>query len=412
MSKYDKAGLAMIPSGYKASKVYSLIPNSSDGDFDFTRASTATRVNKDGLIDTVASGVPRLEYPLIDGVVQDTPSLLLEPARTNIALYSEEFNNASWSKANLTVTANQAISPDGNVTADEINITSALSHYLFLDVSVTASTNYTFSFYAKKGTATDVSYSVFNETAFSDIISSTSYKNQLSNSEWKRVYVNFTTPVGCTNIRIYPLRDGLTTGTIYIWGAQLEQGSYPTSYIPTSGSTVTRVAETCNGAGTSAEFNDSEGVLFVESSALADDGTTRCISAISDTTATNRVLLFYSSTTNTLTGNVTVGGVAEASIDATIAQVENSKIALKYKENDFELWINGFEVGTDTSGSTFSADTLSELAFDNGGGASTLKGKAKQVISFKEALSDSELEDLTSWDSFNEMATAQEYIIK
>ena len=95
MAKYDSAGLAMIPSGYKASKVYSLIPNSSDGDFDFARSSSATRVNKDGLIETVATNVPRLDYPLIDGVVQDTPSLLLEPQRINRIAHSEDFTSRS-----------------------------------------------------------------------------------------------------------------------------------------------------------------------------------------------------------------------------------------------------------------------------------------------------------------------------
>jgi hypothetical protein len=71
--------LALIPSGYKAGKIYSVLPTSGVGDFDFTRPGSATRINSQGLIETVASGVPRLNYPLIDGVVNGCPSHLLEP---------------------------------------------------------------------------------------------------------------------------------------------------------------------------------------------------------------------------------------------------------------------------------------------------------------------------------------------
>lgn len=90
---------------------------------------------------------------------------------------------------------------------------------------------------------------------------------------------------------------------LYTWGAQLEQGSYPTSYIPTSGSAVTRAAETCNGAGTSDTFNDSEGVLFAEISALADDGSLRFVS-LSDGTNNNRVFMLYSSTSNKISSQI------------------------------------------------------------------------------------------------------------
>jgi hypothetical protein len=79
--------LALIPSGYKASKVYSVLPTDGTGDFDFTRSGNATRVNSEGLIELVSTNVPRLNYPLIDGVVSGCPSLLLEPSRTNLVTY-------------------------------------------------------------------------------------------------------------------------------------------------------------------------------------------------------------------------------------------------------------------------------------------------------------------------------------
>ena len=121
MSIYDNAGVVQIPSGYKAGttdNLYSVLPANGNGDFNATRGSTATRVNKDGLIESVATNVPRLDYPLIDGVVQDCPTLLLEPQRTNALQYSEEFENAYWINNGITITANQIVSPDGTQTAD------------------------------------------------------------------------------------------------------------------------------------------------------------------------------------------------------------------------------------------------------------------------------------------------------
>ena len=92
MSLADQASLLFIPSGYKSQKVYSIFPTDGDGDFDFSRSGSATRIAKNGLITTVDSNVPRLEYPLIDGVVNGCPSLLLEPQRTNLVTYSEDFS--------------------------------------------------------------------------------------------------------------------------------------------------------------------------------------------------------------------------------------------------------------------------------------------------------------------------------
>ena len=125
MSKYDKASLVHIPSGYKSGTLYNVLPNDADGDFNFTRASTATRVDENGLIETIAIGTPRLNYPLLDGVVQDNPTLLLEPQRTNLVQYSEDFSNAAgqnWSKGGSSITSNSIISPDGTLNGDKLTV--------------------------------------------------------------------------------------------------------------------------------------------------------------------------------------------------------------------------------------------------------------------------------------------------
>ena len=128
---YDKASIALIPSGTKASKLYSVLPANGDGDFTHTRGGTATRVNKDGLIETVAANVPRLDYPLTNGVVGDCPHLLLEPSRTNLQVRSEEFDNSAWAKTNSSVSPNLGVAPDGSNNADKlIADTSNNKHYI------------------------------------------------------------------------------------------------------------------------------------------------------------------------------------------------------------------------------------------------------------------------------------------
>ena len=90
-----KPKLALIPAT-QGSKLYSVLPADGVGDFTFSRSGSATRINKDGLIETIASGVSRLNYPLIDGVVNGCPSHLLEPVKQNVLQRSEEFDNSYW----------------------------------------------------------------------------------------------------------------------------------------------------------------------------------------------------------------------------------------------------------------------------------------------------------------------------
>jgi len=181
----------------------------------------------------------------------------------------------------------------------------------------------------------------------------------------------------------------------HIWGINHENNAtFPTSYIPTSGSTVTRTADVCNNAGTSATFNDSEGVLFAEIAALANDGTNRTIS-ISDGTNTNQIVIRFSSTANQVTAYITDGGVITAELTHTLTNALNyNKIGLKYKLNDVGLWVNGTEVATDTSATMPSG--FDELKFSRADGANDFYGKCKQIQVYNTALSDSELATLTT----------------
>ena len=119
--------------------------------------------------------------------------------------------------------------------------------------------------------------------------------------------------------------------------------------------------------------------------------------------------MIYSAGASEIRGLIQNGGSTQAAFIISANAREFSKVAVKYKQNDFAIWINGFELGTDSSGTTPSG--LDTLAF-NAGASASFHGKSKQVITFKTALTDSELETLTSWDSFNDMATGQLYTIE
>lgn len=147
----------------------------------------------------------------------------------NLLTRTEEFN-VGWSLGSTTVAINALEAPDGTLTADEITITNANGHWVYQSVGVIPNTQYIFSFYVRRGTATALRYSVFNDNAASNIVAPTSYYSQTSSFGWARISVPFTTPSGCTSVRVYPVRDSGSLGTVYLWGAQLELGSTATAY--------------------------------------------------------------------------------------------------------------------------------------------------------------------------------------
>jgi hypothetical protein len=433
-----KPNLALIPATI-GDKVYSILPSDGVGDFDFTRASTGTRINAQGLIETVDSGVSRLNYPMIDGVVSGCPHHILEPQRSNLFTQSETFSN--WSNSQSTETINSGISPDGSNAATKIKPTTSSSVWSGLNspsISITSGTDYTFSLFAKKDEYSYVqvggstprfngSFSTIDLSNGTVVYESGINANVESyGNEWYRISFTQTAVSSGTGIvgfiavynyapnsRLQAFGGDGSSG-ILVWGCQLEIGSYPTSYIPTSGTAVTRAAETCNGSGNAATFNDSEGVLFADIAYLETQLSPNSRVAISDGTTANRLLIQnVNSTANRLQFYVIVSSSTQADFYTNLSDIKLfNKIAFKYKSNDFSVWINGFEVLTDTSGNTFSNGTLSELNFDGGDGNNDFYGKTKQIQYFYSALTDTELEQLTSWDSFRAMAEGQLYTIE
>ena len=222
------------------------------------------------------TNLPRINYEgfSFDGsgnVVPDSGcgSWLFEPQSTNLLPYSNDFSSANWSKSsNYTVQSNIGISPDGSLNASTITNTNGSGGFVFTTLPVLASTEYTVSFYAKRGTATEAKYSIYDG---GDIIPSTSYYADITDSKYTRVSFSFTSLATSSTVRFYITRDDGAVGTVYVYGAQVEQQSYATSYIPTDGSTVTRNQDVCNNGGSLASINSTEGVLYAEISSLNGD---------------------------------------------------------------------------------------------------------------------------------------------
>jgi hypothetical protein len=390
-----KPKLALIPSA-QGSKFYSVLPSSGVGDFDFTRSGSATRINSQGLIESVGSGVSRLNYPMIDGVVKGCPHHILEPQRTNLIQYSEDFSNAWWLKLNnVTVSAEKVISPDGTLNASQLVFDGTSGGRIEKGLTgVISGSDYTVSVYVRVASGTqEVSFGSFEAATFT------------ATTEWQRL--TRTQPENDTNA--YPRLICEDAATIEVWGFQYEQGSFATSYIPTNGSTVTRSAETANGSGDASTFNDSEGVLMAEISALD----------LSETSS-RRLGITKNGTYEGLRLQLGNGNISATVYDGTTNQYNNSvnidnsifhKVALKYKTNDFALWIDGIEYFPQSSGSTFVNGTLDDISFDYVGG-NPFYGNTKQLQYFDTALNDNELETLTSWVSFQDMAEGQLYTIE
>lgn len=399
--------IAMIPSGYKATKVYSVLPTDGGADLTFARAGVANRVASNGLIEEMLTDVPRLDYS--DG---GCPSLLLEPQSTNNSLYSEDFSNAAWLKGDTTISANAVLSPKGDLTADKVVETATTAqHRVLTNAGLTLSGDVSFSVFAKAGersiiriTNNNISQGGFfdltNGVVLSNIGVADSKIKDYGNG-WYRC--SFTATAGVNErIVINISTDGSTTSYLgditkglYLWGAQIEEQSYATSYIPTSGAAATRIADTCSKSGLGSYINSSEGVLYAEV-AYFDKDTEQNSITLSDASISNR-LTFRRMTTGQLGVVVASGGGSVFSNSSIIALNSNEfyKIAFKYKSGDYAVWLNGVEVLTNTS--TTLPLNLSKLELGQGGGSfDELQGKVKDLRVYSEALTDSELQTLTT----------------
>ena len=229
MSLLESASLILTPNGYKSGKLYSIVPSSGNGDLTFTRATSASRTNSSGLIENVLTGVPRLDY---SGSI---PSILLEPQRTN--LNTNYLGSTGWGGSMSSTSFNFGISPDGTQNSTALINSGVFNRTFTKTFTLTSGSAYTFSAYVKLNAGT-----ITTNTALIEIYGSTAAAvsmNDLTN-QWKRYSVTLTP--SATQTHTLSIRTDVAS-TLEVYGLQLEVGSYATSVIPTTTSTVTRNAE-------------------------------------------------------------------------------------------------------------------------------------------------------------------------
>ena len=388
---------------------------------------------KDYLPTTDRLNLPRLNYPPYGGC----PSVLAEPQRTNLVSHSNSVANALSGNTllNLQINSSNNLSPEGINNAEEIEVI-ATAQPRVESVATSNTTVYSISVYVKKVTGDffgigfyqqDIGnqYAKFDLSTgtFIGVSSNGGFSQSATNiynceiiahkNNWYRITCTILTGAAASKSGIKWL--AMTAGTsassfstgvlnskFLIYGRQVEQASYVTSLIHTSGSTVTRNEDKAlyAGLGTTDTFNDSEGVLFIETKALFNNNDGRGIS-INAGNGNNRILISYpSSASSAILGYTQSTAGSGSSMSAVgIDTTQKHKAAIKYKLNNTSFWVDGVRIGLDTS--VAMPVGLKQLDFTNGISAAAAKyrGNLNAIAVYKTALTDTELANLTSYNN-------------
>ena len=341
--------------------------------------------------------VPRIDFRNADGTLSSCGRLLLEPQRTNLLTYSEQFENAVWGKGNggvslaPVVTENAELAPSGTMTADRI-VFDLNGGTTSNDFSQLASAAFTYS--SETRTQSIYLRTTDNTNKVFSFVSPTGTINTITVTPTYQRFVLTTTGAGAGSVRLRLRGAGEGTATfasIAAWGAQFEVGAYATSYIPTTTAAVTRLADSASKTGVSSLIGQTEGTLFFE---FQFQPTSLNQSfAISDGTSANRLDIRLGS--NIPAVSIITGGVIQAFIGSavTMTQGQRVKVACGYKNNDVALYQNGALVGS-TSSATIGG-TLSRLGFDLNGGQ-FMNSPIAQAAIFPTRLTNAELAQLTT----------------
>jgi len=412
--------LALIPSGYKSEKVYSILPNDGSGDFTYDRdtPTDGTRVRKDGLIEQMGNDIPRLDW-----LNSNCPSLLLEPQRINLAHYSEQIDNAYWIKTTVSVTANQTTSPDGTLSADKLQRTSTGADRLAkaFDKTDSLAQNFTLSVFVKKGDSRYATLALQGDypdraylqydfeqgtiNASIDFVDFTilSTKAENYNNGWVRLSFAVSTDAHSSiTVLISPKNDVVTAALtdssdscfMYVWGIQLENDTYSTSYIKTEDGSATRNADVCTDAGNADLFDITEGSFYIDVTPFINDDSSRYIS-LSDGSSDNRIEYQLRSSANAIDvlceGQ---NGGLEVQRTITISFNTRNKLLATFDDSSFKIYVNGSLDFTDTS---FTKPTsLNRLSFANNSNNFAYQGKAHDVRVYDRVLTEAEAIKLTT----------------
>jgi hypothetical protein len=323
-----------------------------EGTNPLTYLPTTTRLN-----------IPRIDYST------GSPALLLEPQRTNVLTYSNEFSNAAWSKNTGAILSNNAISPQGILNGSKlVGIALTTQQWIYrLNAPVVSGSQYTYSIFAKKGEYDFIQLrnlnnidanTVFNLNTGTVYITSTgTAKIESYGNGWYRCSVT-ATATGTGNSYIYAnlstdgtgqqsfLGDG--TSGVFIYGAQHEAGSYPTSYIPTTSASVTRNEDQISKTGISSLIGQSEGTVFIDIT-INSVANTDLILVGNSTGAVYDIYMF--TTGNKIIAAIVNNGSYVWSQGATFDFVVGVKYkcAIGYKSGSIVFYINGIQIGSSSS---------------------------------------------------------------
>jgi hypothetical protein len=413
--------LLNIPYVIKAGTLYSQIPETGAGDFAVTRVTTptpnrSTRINADGFIELVNDNVPRLDYPL-GGAVNGCPALLVEPSATNSMLYSQSIN--SWSiKTGLTITDNNAISPDGTQNASYIQQTVGGSAIALQSAGVTVASGQAQSvtFYAKAGEVTSVTLRFVTSSLWAPSGTRPQFTLNLTNGTitlgagsatvssqnvgngWYRYSIVTPATLTSGSTSIQTLTGAILSANsgdgFYLWGVQWEQNSSaPTSYIPTTTAAVTRNADVISDTTATALIGQTEGTIYWEGAISRID---RVLFSLAQGTSTTNCIYLQTLSNGFFRADASVNGSATCAIlslaTATLGQFY--KIAFAYKENDFALYINGVLQGSDNLGALPTG--LSNAIFARGDSSLITDQRCRNIAIYPNRLSNSELATLTT----------------
>jgi hypothetical protein len=427
--------LILVPARFKTGKLYTPLATTSggvvlgaSGDFNVTRATTATRVNASGFIEVVASGIPRLDYPLGGGC----PALLVEPSGSNLVVQSENWLASGWrSDATANVTTVSAttgtLDPYGTNTANAISPTSGNTSHTKVGndsaTTFTSGTVYTASAFFKQGVGNAGRYvqifwapTRFASNTFANfdlqlgtvaLVTGSTVTADIENygNGWYRCRCTNTcisTGTGANGLSIALIETsgstrasiftGTTTDVLYGWGAQTETGSIATSYIPTTTASATRNAEVISLSGAvSGCIGQTEGTIYLETNSL--------VSGASDlfcfARATTNTVSISKNSSNIIQATVYTSGLA-LNIAASGTVSGNMKIAFAYKSGSSALYINGVPIGTSSTAFSFTA-ALTQININP---TVFFEGRGNQRISalplYTTRLTDPELADLTT----------------
>jgi hypothetical protein len=290
--------------------------------------------------------VPRLTYQNGGG---GCPSLLLEKQSTNLVQYSEQFDvpsaSGGWSQSGVTITANTIISPDGTQNADTLYSNVSTYVAVYETITTTNGATYTASVYAKKGNQNFLGLELRGAGSSPDaifnlntgvVVSGTGTIENVGNG-WYRCSITIVANSTSSLFIIGRGSSGAVGDTVYIWGAQLEASSYPTSYIPTTSASATRVADDCKKTGISSLFGTNQGTFFMDF-LFNNSGIYDYLFDVTDSSNTQRFLMYDDNGSGLF-----VFYDSQNSVSATmqLTQGQRYKIGVKYNSSGTIWYVNG-----------------------------------------------------------------------